>query len=684
MLKRILSAVGIVVLGFVAVVAVVFWQLSRVAHTVRHAREIDIPLFRTAVNVSEQTRALEKTVSGAFLVLPGGDFVAIREAAQQSLAQLQTDVRSLAGPSFATLRSKVFPPLVAQVDDAPKSEPAPVTPPAESTKSDAQSAVMTGEALLKLIEADVAALGEATAQAITLAAQQLSQRKDLDADREELSKVFRAAQPLATVNEKAYAHLSRATLALLYSNSGRDLNFVGRGKFREGVSALETTPLAAPHQVLFENLKAQFEKTYTHAFAASANKADFAFFASKSAAVQSQVRRLRQFAEGEFDSGQAALAALTTRTLRLSFWLSLFTIGAGTGISFLMARSITRRVTGIVHTLSASSAAVASASHQVSASSQSLAEGASSQAASLEETSASLEEISSMAKRNTDGAQRAKSLSTQTRSAAEAGTVEVASMNTAMEAIKTSSSGIAKIIKTIDEIAFQTNILALNAAVEAARAGEAGAGFAVVAEEVRALAQRSAAAARETAEKIDDSVAKSQHGAVVCTKVASRLQEIAAKSREVDELIGEIATASNEQTQGIEQVNKAVGQMDRIVQATAAQAEEGSSVAQELTTQSRSMRDNVDQLARVVGGPPQASGSVTPRESPSPAAMPAGVAAAPTAVKSVAKVPQLHATPSGRRATHARATSQPTSAHQAPRRSATPGEISHDSFFKDS
>ena len=289
-----------------------------------------------------------------------------------------------------------------------------------------------------------------------------------------------------------------------------------------------------------------------------------------------------------------------------------------------------------------------------------------------------------MAKRNTDGAQRAKSLSTQTRSAAEAGTAEVASMNTAMEAIKTSSSGIAKIIKTIDEIAFQTNILALNAAVEAARAGEAGAGFAVVAEEVRALAQRSAAAARETAEKIDDSVAKSQHGAVVCTKVASRLQEIAAKSREVDELIGEIATASNEQTQGIEQVNKAVGQMDRIVQATAAQAEEGSSVAQELTTQSRSMRDNVDQLARVVGGPPQASGSVTPRESPSPAAMPAGVAAAPTAVKSVAQVPQLHATPSGRRATHARATSQPTSAHQAPRRSATPGEISHDSFFKDS
>jgi methyl-accepting chemotaxis protein len=175
-------------------------------------------------------------------------------------------------------------------------------------------------------------------------------------------------------------------------------------------------------------------------------------------------------------------------------------------------------------------------------------------------------------------------------------------MNTAMDAIKGASAGIAKIIKTIDEIAFQTNILALNAAVEAARAGEAGAGFAVVADEVRALAQRSATAAKETAAKIEDSVSKSKHGAEVCTKVAAGLQEITHKSRGVDDLIAEIATASHEQTSGISQVNEAVSQMDKAVQASAARAEEGASVSHELITQSQSLQKCVQDLQQLVGG----------------------------------------------------------------------------------
>jgi len=289
-------------------------------------------------------------------------------------------------------------------------------------------------------------------------------------------------------------------------------------------------------------------------------------------------------------------------------------------LSYFVARSIPQPFAAVIRRLGEAADANTGSSSLISQNSTTLAEGASEQAASLEETSASLEEISSMAKRNSEGARRANELTSQTRSAAEAGTQDVQAMNLAMDAIKASSDGIAKIIKTIDEIAFQTNILALNAAVEAARAGEAGAGFAVVAEEVRALAQRSATAARETADKIEDSVAKSRHGAAVCAKVAAGLQEIATKSREVDELVREITTASNEQTQGIEQVNKAVSQMDRVVQASAARAEEGAIVAQELIAQSTALQQSVEELSQLVGGRKVPAGRAPAVPSAAPAA----------------------------------------------------------------
>ena len=245
---------------------------------------------------------------------------------------------------------------------------------------------------------------------------------------------------------------------------------------------------------------------------------------------------------------------------------------------------------------------VASAAGQVSSSSQSLAEGASEQAASLEETSSSLEEMASMTKRNAENAQKANDLARQARSAADMGTTDMQTMNAAMDAIKVSSDDIAKIIKTIDEIAFQTNILALNAAVEAARAGEAGMGFAVVADEVRNLAQRSAQAAKETAGKIEGAITKTAQGVGISKQVAETLLEIATKARQVDELVAEVASASREQTQGITQVNTAVGQMDKVTQSNAANAEESAAAAEELNAQAETMKQSVAELLQLVGG----------------------------------------------------------------------------------
>lgn len=289
---------------------------------------------------------------------------------------------------------------------------------------------------------------------------------------------------------------------------------------------------------------------------------------------------------------------------------TIYLILAGLGvISFLglslalwMSKSISRPINHVVQVLADGATQTVAAANQVAMASQSLAEGASEQAASLEETSSSLEELSSMTKRNAESAKKANDLAGKARQAADSGSADMATMGTAMAAIKTSSDDIAKIIKTIDEIAFQTNILALNAAVEAARAGEAGMGFAVVADEVRNLAHRSAQAAKETAVKIEGAIARSAEGVEINAKVAQALDQIVAQIRQVDELVAEVAAASKEQSQGIEQINTAVSQMDKVTQSSAANAEESASAAEELNAQTNTLKEAVNDLRVLVNG----------------------------------------------------------------------------------
>lgn len=271
-------------------------------------------------------------------------------------------------------------------------------------------------------------------------------------------------------------------------------------------------------------------------------------------------------------------------------------------VVFWLSHALARPIQRIASSLAEGAGQVASASNQVSSASQSMASGSSEQASALEETSGACEELTGMTKRNADSAATARLLASETRAAAEAGTSDMEALTTAMSELKESSAGVAKIVKTIDEIAFQTNLLALNAAVEAARAGEAGAGFAVVAEEVRRLAQRSAEAAKETASTIEQTIAMSDRGYAISGRVAGSLGGIVAKAREVDAVVGQIATASNEQTQGISQINAALGQMDRTTQEAAAQAEETASASEELSAQASTMDAAVRELVGIVTG----------------------------------------------------------------------------------
>lgn len=297
-------------------------------------------------------------------------------------------------------------------------------------------------------------------------------------------------------------------------------------------------------------------------------------------------------------NAQLARSNLRTSGLSLIGLMLVVALLVSLAVHLLMAKPINRVTAAIAE----HAAYVEAGAAAVGQASTALAKDASNQAASIEETSASLEEMAAMTQRNTDHALQVDALTKETRAAADSGVEQMRMMNTAMESIGAAGDDIAKIIKTIDAIAFQTNILALNAAVEAARAGEAGMGFAVVAEEVRALAQRSAQAARETGTKIEGAIQKTAQGVQISGEVAAALNGILAKARKLDTLAAEVANASREQSNGVKQINLAVAQMDQVTQNNAASAEEGAAAASQLNTQAASLRLAVTELQDLIGG----------------------------------------------------------------------------------
>lgn len=271
---------------------------------------------------------------------------------------------------------------------------------------------------------------------------------------------------------------------------------------------------------------------------------------------------------------------------------------------YLTNKTVTGVIKGISARLAELSKHLYNSASQVSSSASSLAQGASEQAASLQETAATVEVVSSMAKNNANNAFQANMLSQEVHSSSEESTKSVESMRKAIDAIEEAAEQTANIIRTIDEIAFQTNLLALNAAVEAARAGEVGKGFAVVAEEVRNLAQRSATAARETADRINKSKELAENGVSVSRVVETSLTDIKTNSQKTLSYMTSISQASKDQANELIQLSEAVGQLDKVTQMNAANAEQSSAAGEELTNQARILDNEVSALTNLVLGRP--------------------------------------------------------------------------------
>jgi len=301
-------------------------------------------------------------------------------------------------------------------------------------------------------------------------------------------------------------------------------------------------------------------------------------------------------------AASAALALTTGEATR--FWLILIklcTVLFGGSFAFYIVRSISHTLLQVARELGNGAEQVSTAAAQVASSAHSLAQGASEQAASLEETSSSSEELASMTRKNAENSQQAAEFMYAMSQRVVEANRSLGEMMTSMRDIGASSGKISKIIKVIDEIAFQTNILALNAAVEAARAGEAGMGFAVVADEVRNLAQRSAQAAKDTATLIEDSIAKSSEGSKRLSEVVASIQAITEGAGKVKKLVDEADASSREQALGIEQISKSIAQMDQVTQRTASNAEESAAASEALNDQSQTLLGVVERLQSIVG-----------------------------------------------------------------------------------
>ncbi len=305
--------------------------------------------------------------------------------------------------------------------------------------------------------------------------------------------------------------------------------------------------------------------------------------------------------EAKLKAADVESAAAEARTL----WLILLSaIGslAVAAVVVWVVRGITKKLRLAATEMRQSAEQVVAASTQVAAAAQSLSQGATEQAASIQETSASMETVAVKTRANETAATRASELVVETDQAVQQSNAALTDMVQAMAGIRDSSHQISKIIKTIDEIAFQTNILALNAAVEAARAGEAGMGFAVVADEVRSLAQRSAQAAKDTAGLIEEAIERAQQGTAKVELMGQSVATITDKAQQVRGLMTEITSASREQTQGIDQITQGVGQMEKVTQTTAATAEESAAASEELNAQAQMAMQTVAQLETMVGG----------------------------------------------------------------------------------
>lgn len=587
MFKKILSVFIVSILGLGVVVGVVFFELNKLESTTEKTLQTDQGFYQVNNSLSDKVHQLKSILSAAFISEDVTEVDILKVQADDLFLDIENTLSEFGEQKFQILQSGL---LSLDQDLSTWIQ-----------EKEVEQMEITVSDMLSLLSPKINDLKAQKENLFKIATNSIINYKTHEKESKELSKIFRKTLELSAVNKKAYNNMTRAVMAVMYSKSTSELNSMGRAKFSGAYEDILQEELTKKQKELLEKSKNQFFKTFDHAIANSVSSHAYHYFIKEIDQLTNAFDELSNFALTNLQIGNQELRKTSTLTKQLIGLISGVTVVISLLLGFFTARYFSNKIGEQVSYIQDGSKVLVTSINSMLNASGLMTEAYKKQIDAASKTSSSLNEIREMTSVNASNSKKAKEETDTMKNFQDEATQSAGALISSMEELKGANETVFNIVKTIDEIAFQTNILALNAAVEAARAGSHGAGFAVVADEVRSLASQCAKAADESAQQISSSMKCGEDSLKCAMTVQTRLEEILNKSNILDEIISSVANASSEQAQGIEYISESMVDTDRLIQENKGISDDNENTAQQLSELSEQLNGSIATLSQIVG-----------------------------------------------------------------------------------